>query len=579
MLKVILPISENVEQEIVSTSWYLFETSDTSDLSKALDKYVDDSTQKVSVIFGYPVEDNKPYYIYAVSKTQDGSLYEHEVIEANIEDFNTKVYNTPNVGVEMPIIRIKSNTLSETDGQLEIETSRIRERGNILYKTIYILYNTKREVVYYSVDTTNLTSKTILRSEITEYIAGEQLILEVAHMNNIGVMSNFAINIIPGRTVSVELVKPLSNLDPTSDYPILLTTSDYLIDEAILVDEYLSETVLSMTDTFIIGSRYLKFNRSYRLILKVRDANDDTTRYIIDFPFKTLSGREVYSYKPDYVYSRSIIQTDSVQYRPSAICSEELMKGVYIDIKDNKLNSIVRTGTGYNVFVTNFELLTQPISDIRVYTVTPTSFVIVYKNTDNNYQVEYYKHNYNVDSIERVHSITIPEIISAIYAYNTEDLYYIYKDANNSLKLSKVNILTGNQLDLVDIITTTSSNFNLNYIYGSKILITGDLDNITIFNIITSEIDYVKPMPDIFKNTSYVSETLINGSVLLVAKDGSGAVLYKHSTNEILSIALPNNFNVQSIYRDNDGSVIFFKDIKAIDAEFNADTTDTYIFS
>jgi len=536
-----------------TTSWYLFEDSDTRDKSKALWSIEDSEVYRDVLDKDISVPDGETYYILAVRNFDDDST--EEALKQTITQYDAMdIFPIDMVKmVESPNLRITANSLS-SGGELTIVSSEIRPSTAIFDRMSVITYANGRVIDAVDCDdyTYNLNSAKIPSDS-------REVMITASHYDKYGSMSAYGFIKIKLKNNVCVLRNKL--LIPTLRYkPILITDKDFQFRRLELIQKnkiiYKGERLEIPEDKLDYGEKYILVIYSYI----------DGETNIDRFNIQTISK-----------YTRMFDENYEYGYFQESDMNITEVNGKYDTLQNNKCfipidkdkYAIKFLNSDANYYKSNYDLDNEPDFNLPITILNISQYEVMFfyiAKSGDNIMVKFHIEPTLYRAIKVNEAVVDDSVVSDIVYSDYDEQFYCISKNDDKYYISTISL--GGSVDtLYEVIETTDINDNLYLVSNSnKIFIVGGVDGFMQYTIDTGRFQVLKQYDDNIKDKELVFYNTINGGLIIFVKSNKRILLYDFKEDEITefespldnitrTIELPNG----SYLLKNDNEQIIFK--------------------
>lgn len=531
-----------------STSWYLFPTGDTTDITTAIWKLEDSTEYKETLIANLPTPTTTAYTLLARRNMSDSTTMDVKPIELTPANTETVRPLELGYGVETPMLSVVDNKLLQ-GGNLIIKSSAIRPKGNILKEAVWIIEDDDENVlkIIRNVDNTLTIDTSIVNpNEHTN------IIVKVAHKDMENVMSRFGFIEVNLPSITLPILNKFS-IDPSIKY---VPTFGNNIETPKIINTRvhdMEDNIVYESNTGYISPASLGYGKEYILELQIEVASKPYP-IINRYPIKTIGKIDIFDVDPFYTYS-SVLPVSYINTATKRFIEEQMY---------NERLDIV-SATNIKVYRGDLDLgnasfsLSKPINLgylLEVINVNNLSFAISYYDGTNR-TVDVFRYKHSLLDAYLFKSFTISsQTVSIAIDNSNERIYYV--DAN-VLKSVDINDDTVTTIDTIPTqVNPGTDNIYLTIPDNNNIYIAGHLDAIIRYETLSKRFDILKNIPASNKSNFSFFTYLKNGDPILFDTSSDTADIYDVKNDKFITQDF--TINTRKVFRKRDGTFIISDD-------------------
>jgi hypothetical protein len=502
-----------------TTSWYMFEDSDTKDKSKALWSIEDSEVYKEVLDKDISIPEGETYFVVAVRNFDDDTT--EETLKMPITQYDViDIYPVDNVvSLESPVLKVTANALS-TGGEISITTNSIRPVDAIFKETTVVAFVDGVVVSAFSVEGYSFTLQSSVIPE-----GGTKLVIKASHSDVYGSMSQFGYAEV---NLKVNICSLKNNvIIPTLPYkPLLVTDKDFELNRIELI---VGAKIVYQGNLLEIPEEFLNYDMSYRLVVHSYidgEPNRD------EFNVKTIS--KYTEFKDDaYVYGTfqesnfDILENDgNYTHLQNNKC--------FVPIDKDKF-AIKFYNTNGTYYETTYTLDNEPDFDKPIEVITISNFEVLFNFTskDDDMVITRFKVDPTLYRATKVFETTVDSIVSNVTYSHYDDTMYGIKEDGDSYYMATIN--TAGTVDaLEEVIETSNIGDNL-YVTSNdnKICIAGNVDGFIQYTIGSGQYQILKGYDDDVKDRELAIFTTANNGIVLFVKENRRILVYDINNDEL----------------------------------------------
>ncbi len=557
------------------TTWKISTITDFTILTSLL-LVVEESIEYKDVLYAdISIPVGVTYYLQATRHAMDGTVLLIESILPIRKSSDTILPLINGLGVELPTVKIKTNSITTMNPFIEFETSAIRPNGSSHKSSTWVFTSLSGSVLFTSIeDEVNLKTITLIEDNI-DFSKYGKIKVRVSHMNNEGVSSSFAEFIFKTNVYTVAFISNFRNIDPDTGLTLTIDPSSTIQEESLskvnIIDaakKKIIYTIDNFVNNDIVPARVFDYDSNYTIEFSYK--RPDNRISLIYKHITTISKNEVFRSDVDFTYKDLLtlstpeitedLDSISPDNRFLDVLSEDVLIGITTNSKlyfiyfQSEISKISNTG-----FILPFEVngVTTPY---RVMVLNSEMFLLDIVSTIGERHLVVFNHNSSFLTLKIIHDVVVESTtgLSPIsYDYGTGKVYFL-TNFEDIKKVKTLSIESG----LVEDISTPESYLTSKEILcvyaPNKVMVLGD-NSLLSYNTVNRLWDIVKTLPIEMQGKDYFTVRRSDNSILFIPNDGSNIYLFDYTTSEIVDTELVLT-DLSRIYRTRDNS-IFFKTI------------------
>lgn len=536
-----------------STSWYLYPTSDTTNVNSSVLK-LENSTESLNVwLADYPIPDNSTYYVVAFRNMSDGTKIEIKTSSVEKVSTDSLVTTLTTDGVETPIIKVVSNDL-DSFGKLELTSSLIRPKGNVLSHTVWVVKDQDNDILKVSFDSPDYSfyirrTETLTKSTLLKVYC--------AHVDVDNVISKFAYKEVQVYTIALEVSNAV--IDPMLTFsPIFKANSlQPVVRRTRVLDG--DGRVVHDTEDSNIPAGTLQYDKTYRVIFTL-NVNNVNGIVIKEFDLSTLKRDDLFVIDSNREYVGISSLPSNVIFSGLNITEEALFGVILLPQADG--NAIIaNVSTGDTFYVTDMGL-NNAIDFTKLYTVrvfSPTKLAVIYHSATE-LRCAVFTHTTSMSNLAKLYEYTLASGLSKTAIVSSSDRVYYIGDNGSKFIASVAIDGTDHTIELL-----LPTNLNIGDtlyldVIENKIYIFGDTDALLEFDIGARRLDRRQRNMEAVRSRTYLSTILANRGLLYISTDSDLGYVYDN-LNDSFETINTHTSNKRGLIRMLDGSIRIYDDV------------------
>jgi len=495
-----------------TTSWYLFDTSDTKDKSNAV--WSEEESEKYRDVLSedFVVPEDETYFLLAVRNFDDDTTEETLLLPITPEEALDAYPVDTSSYVESPMLTITKNNI-QTGGDLEIGTTTIRPIYTPFKFMSVIAY--ADGMVIDAVDTTEYTY-TLQNKYIPEHT--QRIEIKVTHTSIYGQMSSTGYVTLNIKGKSMELTNKV--VVPSLPYiPRFKTDKEFEFVSLQLIDE---RRITYESTSLLIPAEYLSYGKQYRLMIQ---CYIDGVKRREEYQIETVKQFTPY-FDIDYSYG-TFQESDFDILENDGDYTHLLNNKCFIPI-DKDTFSIKFLNSDVDFIKSGYTLENEPDFGlpIQVSTISMFEVLFVYISTNGDKVLTKFRIDPTLYRATKVFETKVNDALSNIVYNNADDTMYTISKESDVYYVSTVS--SGGSIDILseipDFVNTGDKTFVTSD--GMYLYICGETDGIIQYEYGTEMFQTLKAYEDDVRGKDISFHTTCNNGVVMFIKSTREIYVY-----------------------------------------------------